>query len=56
VYDSDRWAPYNASSNAFSYFARLEPIARVGHSIFVYRLTPEQAAGLRPLWEPPRGR
>jgi hypothetical protein len=56
VYDSDRWAPYSASSNAFSYFARLEPTARIGHSIFVYRLTPEQAAGLRPLWEPPRGR
>lgn len=44
------WAPIEARANAFSYFAGLEPIATIGHSIFVYRITPEQAAALAPLW------
>jgi hypothetical protein len=37
---------------AFGYFAGLKPEARVGHSLFVYRVTPEQAAELAPLWNP----
>jgi 4-amino-4-deoxy-L-arabinose transferase-like glycosyltransferase len=32
---------------AFSYFKQFEPITRIGHSIYVYRLSPEQAARVR---------
>lgn len=37
---------------AFAYFQSLTPIARVGHSIFVYRVDPEQAARLNQLLFP----
>jgi 4-amino-4-deoxy-L-arabinose transferase-like glycosyltransferase len=52
VYDNTRWAPYEASFEAFSYFRRLRAIARVGESIFVYRVSPADAEGLAPLWAP----
>lgn len=61
VYDSplpglDRvtgWAPYPAERGAFGYFRRLTPIAKVGYSIWIYRVSPEDAARLAPIWEPP---
>jgi hypothetical protein len=40
---------------AFGYFARLRPEEQVGHSIFVYRVTPEQAAELARLWRDRQG-
>ena len=56
VYDNARlplyrWAPYDAGENAFSYFQPLKPIAQVGHSIFLYRVTAADAARLAPLWD-----
>jgi hypothetical protein len=37
------WPPsWNTREGAFGYFAELTPIAKVGHSIFVYDLTQEQ--------------
>jgi len=43
-YGLNRWAPYSVESNAFSYFKRLRPIAKVGYSIWIYRVSPEDAA------------
>jgi len=37
--------------DAFGYFRTLTPIAHVGDSIFVYRVTADDAARLAPLWE-----
>ena len=51
VYDNARWAPYSAWIDAFGYFRALTPIARVGDSIFVYRVTADDAARLAPLWK-----
>jgi hypothetical protein len=45
------WAPYEAGKHAFSYFQRLKPIDKIGHSIFLYRITPEQAADLARYWK-----
>jgi hypothetical protein len=61
VYDNARWAPYSAGLNAYGYFRKLTPLARVGDSIFVYRVTAADVARLAPLWEsgtrgPGRGR
>jgi hypothetical protein len=44
VYDSSRWAPYDAGRGAFDYFLKTEPIAKVGWSIFIYRLDEATAA------------
>jgi hypothetical protein len=56
VYDNDPvgWAPLSAEQDAFSYFQRFRPIDQVGHSIFLYRLTPEDASRLAKLWPDPR--
>lgn len=62
VYDSPlpgldrvtRWAPYSTERDAFSYFRRLTPIAKVGYSIWIYRVTPEDAARLAPVWQSAR--
>lgn len=50
VYDSPsqrfgppRWAPYQAWFNAFSYFKKLTPIDKVGYSIWIYRVSPQDA-------------
>ncbi len=43
VYDPARWAPYSAEKGAFDYFLKAEPIAKIGWSIFVYRLDQAQA-------------
>lgn len=43
------WDSRNAGASgrqAFTYFQALEPEAHVGHSILIYRVTPEQAAQL----------
>jgi hypothetical protein len=43
---------------AYTYFQRFQPVAKAGYSIFIYHITPEQAAaarhdlGLPPLTEP----
>ncbi len=53
VYDNDRWAPYPTWFNAFGYFRDLKPFAKVGYSIFLYRVTPEDAERLAHYWERP---
>lgn len=50
VYDHDRWAPYDAEMRAYVYFQALQPIAKIGYSIFVYRVTPAQAQHLSRAW------
>ncbi|MDR3639169.1 MAG: glycosyltransferase family 39 protein [Isosphaeraceae bacterium] len=50
VYDAGSWAPWNAKEKAFAYFRQLKPIATVGNSIFLYRLTEDDAKRLAPLW------
>jgi hypothetical protein len=47
------WGPkWNAwDLNAFSYFQRFTPIKKIGHSIYVYKLTEEDVARVRPLLE-----
>ncbi len=46
------WAPaWNAGGlDAFWYFRPFEPIARIGHSIYVYHLTSDDVAGAEPLF------
>ena len=44
VYDASRWAPFQADQSAFDYFLKAEPIAKIGWSIFVYRLDEQKAA------------
>ena len=44
--DPNRWGPWQCWFHAFSYFKDLTPIDRVGHSIFIYRITPDQALRL----------
>jgi len=50
VYDSGKWEPWNLGADAFRYFSRFQPIHQVGHSIFIYRLTEDQAAQLAERW------
>jgi hypothetical protein len=59
VYDSPwqafgqkSWAPWRAWFNAFGYFRDLNPIAKVGYSIWIYRVTPEDAERLAHYWAP----
>ena len=56
AFGATRWAPYEIRDSAFDYFDQLTPIARVGHSISIYRVSPEDAARLAYYWEnpPPR--
>lgn len=46
VYDVSRWAPYDAKQGAFDYFLKTEPIAKLGWSIFIYKLDEPTAARL----------
>jgi 4-amino-4-deoxy-L-arabinose transferase-like glycosyltransferase len=46
-----RWAPRSAWFDAFSYFQELTPVDQVGHSILIYRVTPEQAERLSRHWK-----
>ena len=51
AFGSTTWLPRTAWFHAFSYFGELTPVAEIGHSILVYRVTPEDAARLAPVWE-----
>jgi 4-amino-4-deoxy-L-arabinose transferase-like glycosyltransferase len=55
VYDNNRWAPYSVWTDAFSYFKELRPFDKVGHSIYLYRVTPAQAERLSHIFEEPVG-
>ncbi len=50
------WDTRNTGSSrpAFGYFSQLEPIAKVGDSIFLYRVTPDVANRIAPLWDSAR--
>ena len=54
------WMPsWNTGRNreeedAFGYFRGLTPVARVGHSIYVYEVTQQDCDRLAPLWARPR--
>jgi hypothetical protein len=54
VYENElpRWAPRAVWENGFSYFQELKPIGQIGYSIFLYRVTPEQAEELSRHWLP----
>jgi len=62
VYDSPwqgygrSWLPRPAEEDAFGYFRELTPVGHVGHSILIYRVTPEDAARLARHWEAPPAR
>ena len=43
VYDVSRWAPFQADQAAFDYFLKVKPVAKIGWSIFVYKLDEQQA-------------
>jgi hypothetical protein len=48
----ETWAPvWNADVHAFSYFQNFKPIARIGHSIYVYKLSQEDVDRVAPLLE-----
>jgi len=53
VYDSSRWAPYEAKRDAFGYFRELTPISKIGigYSIFIYRVTSADTARLARYWD-----
>lgn len=46
VYDPARWAPYSAEKAAFDYFLKARPSAKIGWSIFIYKLDETQAERL----------
>lgn len=46
VWDGDRWNPWSVWFGAFRYFDALTPVARIGHSIDVYRVSPDEAERL----------
>lgn len=49
----DAWAPaWSAAADAFSYFRQLVPIDSIGDSIYIYKVTPEQAERLNPPLQP----
>jgi len=43
----DAWAPaWVAERDAFSYFQVFQPVDRIGHSIYIYKITQEEAEGV----------
>ena len=50
VYDPGRWSPYRAEMHAYSYFDKLTPFAKIGGSIWLYRVSPADAERLSRLW------
>ncbi len=43
------WEPmWNVGSHAFGYFRRFQPIDRIGHSIYIYKLSEEDVARVEP--------
>jgi hypothetical protein len=55
VYEKDQLGTFSARTDAFGYFRTLVPIARVGHSIFIYRLSAADVTRLARLWKPGNG-
>ena len=59
VYDSPfhgagrGWVPWSALIDTFGYFRELKPFERIGHSIYLYRVTPEDSARLSHYWSEP---
>jgi hypothetical protein len=45
-YEADRWAPWQVWFDAFRYFDELAPVAKVGYSIWIYRVSPADAQRL----------
>lgn len=50
-YGEKRWVPYSVWTDAYSYFRELKPFHDINHSIYLYRVTPEQAARLAHRWD-----
>jgi len=49
----DAWAPvWKSDQDAFGYFRKFEPIARIGHSIYVYKLSQADVERVSPLLRP----
>ncbi|WP_435016567.1 ArnT family glycosyltransferase [Tundrisphaera sp. TA3] len=49
---STAWSScWSSGEGAFAYFQSMEPVAKIGYSIFVYRVTAEDCARINPLWE-----
>jgi 4-amino-4-deoxy-L-arabinose transferase-like glycosyltransferase len=46
------WDSRGTAVPAYTYFRELTPVAKVGYSIFVYRVTPGDAARFAGLWPP----
>lgn len=46
VYDASRWAPFQADKRAFDYFLKARPVAKIGWSIFIYKLDESTAKEL----------
>jgi hypothetical protein len=47
------WGPqWNVERHAFGYFRQFRPIHRIGHSIYIYKLSPEDVARAESLLEP----
>ncbi len=46
-------APRSVWEEGFSYFQDLKPIDQIGHSILIYRVTPDQAERLSAQYWPP---
>jgi 4-amino-4-deoxy-L-arabinose transferase-like glycosyltransferase len=55
VYDRGEAGVFSARAHAFGYFRGLKPIAQIGYSILVYRLSAADAARLAPFWDPGGG-
>jgi hypothetical protein len=52
---SKNWAGWQAWFNAFGYFRQLKPFHKIGYSIWLYRVTPEDAEAVARHWSaPPR--
>ncbi|MDR3622086.1 MAG: glycosyltransferase family 39 protein [Paludisphaera borealis] len=53
AYWQEAWQPsWNAEENAFAYFRQFEPIDRIGHSIYIYKLTAEDVQRAATLLRP----
>jgi hypothetical protein len=47
------WGPqWNVDQHAFGYFRQFRPIHRIGHSIYIYKLSAEDVRRAAPLLEP----
>jgi len=47
------WEPqWDVADHAFGYFRQFKPVDRIGHSIYIYKLSPEDVARAEPLLRP----